>query len=168
MVIGQIGCCVLVSEPLKRSTTPFCIGGRHHFFETSSLIAAKSTICWAGMPMICSSVKRVRCIVRPQVGSDSHRWWRKQPVAGHRADGRPERGALFRPSRVTTQAARNCGRDDLCAAVLLPRTGHSGTRRHFWYCPSATGTFPTLTCSRHLPSISRWCDLTILWTYDWC
>ncbi|WP_208863800.1 hypothetical protein, partial [Paracoccus marcusii] len=24
-----------------------------------------------------------RFIVRPQVGSDSNRWWRKNPVAGH-------------------------------------------------------------------------------------
>ena len=32
--------------------------------------------------MICSSVNLVRFIVRPQVGSDSNRWWRKNPVAG--------------------------------------------------------------------------------------
>ncbi|UES60186.1 IS5 family transposase (plasmid) [Roseibium aggregatum] len=40
--------------------------------------------CSARMPMICSSVKRVRFIVRPQVGSDSNRGWRKNLVAGHR------------------------------------------------------------------------------------
>lgn len=34
--------------------------------------------------MICSSENLVRFIVRPQVGSDSNRWWRKNPVAGQR------------------------------------------------------------------------------------
>ena len=33
--------------------------------------------------MICSSVNLVRFIVRPQVGPDSNRRWRKNPVAGH-------------------------------------------------------------------------------------
>ncbi|MEQ5872686.1 hypothetical protein J4E08_22770, partial [Sagittula sp. NFXS13] len=39
--------------------------------------------CSAKMPMICSSVNLVRFIVRPQVGPDSNRRWRKNPVAGH-------------------------------------------------------------------------------------
>ena len=44
--------------------------------------------------MICSSVNLVRFIVRPQVGPDSNRRWRKNPVAGHdltpqRADDGP-------------------------------------------------------------------------------
>lgn len=39
--------------------------------------------CSARMPMICSSVNLVRFIVRPQVGPDSNRCWRKNPVAGH-------------------------------------------------------------------------------------
>ena len=34
--------------------------------------------------MICSSVNLVRFIVRPQVGPDSNRIWRKNPGAGHR------------------------------------------------------------------------------------
>ena len=33
--------------------------------------------------MICSSVNLVRFIVRPQVGPDSNRIWRKNPGAGH-------------------------------------------------------------------------------------
>jgi len=33
--------------------------------------------------MICSSVNLVRFIVRPLVGPDSNRIWRKYPVAGH-------------------------------------------------------------------------------------
>jgi type I restriction enzyme S subunit len=39
------------------------------------------------MPMICSSVNLVRFIVRPLVGPDSNRIWRKYPVAGHTASG---------------------------------------------------------------------------------
>ena len=38
--------------------------------------------CSPRMPMICSSVNRIRFIVRPQVGPDSNRRWRKNPVAG--------------------------------------------------------------------------------------
>ncbi|MPL85494.1 hypothetical protein SDC9_31463 [bioreactor metagenome] len=38
--------------------------------------------CSARMPIICSSVNLVRFIVRPQVGADFNRWWRKNPVAG--------------------------------------------------------------------------------------
>ncbi|MEG4642267.1 hypothetical protein VB636_05485, partial [Paracoccus sp. APAP_BH8] len=38
--------------------------------------------CSARMPMICSSVNLVRFIVRPQVGPDSNRIWRKNPGAG--------------------------------------------------------------------------------------
>jgi hypothetical protein len=37
------------------------------------------------MPMICSSVRIVRFIVRPFLGEDSSRWWRKNPVAGQQA-----------------------------------------------------------------------------------
>jgi len=37
--------------------------------------------------MICSSVNRVRFIVRPQVGPDSNRIWRKNPGAGQRQPG---------------------------------------------------------------------------------
>ena len=33
--------------------------------------------------MICSSVNLVRFIIRPQVGADSNRRWKKNPVAGH-------------------------------------------------------------------------------------
>src|SRR5690606_5804191 len=40
--------------------------------------------CSARMPMICSSVNLVRFIVRPQVGPDSNRIWRKNPGAGHK------------------------------------------------------------------------------------
>ena len=36
--------------------------------------------------MICSSVNLVRFIVRPQVGPDSNRRWRKNPVAGQQLD----------------------------------------------------------------------------------
>ena len=37
--------------------------------------------CSPRMPMICSSVNLVRFIVRPQVGADSNRRWRKNPGA---------------------------------------------------------------------------------------
>ncbi|KZZ27850.1 transposase [Sulfitobacter sp. HI0082] len=48
--------------------------------------------------MICSSVNLVRFIVRPQVGPDSNRRWRKNPVAGQVQEGLgrdPHAGEIF-------------------------------------------------------------------------
>ncbi|WP_212526109.1 hypothetical protein, partial [Actibacterium sp. MT2.3-13A] len=51
--------------------------------------------------MICSSVNLVRFIVRPQVGPDSNRWWRKNPVAGQVAQ------EAWRPDAIGDEAAED-------------------------------------------------------------
>ena len=55
-----------------------------------------------GMPMICSSVNLVRFIVRPQVGPDSNRTWRKNPVAGHRHARRPAKICVGLPTEFVS------------------------------------------------------------------
>lgn len=57
--------------------------------------------------MICSSVKRLRLIVRPQVATHSNRRWRKNPVAGqiHRNYDRWERN-LERKVRELTDVSK--------------------------------------------------------------
>ena len=60
--------------------------------------------------MICSSVNLVRFIVRPQVGPDSNRIWRKNPGAGqtiyrkhdsHRKRTGPQHHALSQPNVIS-------------------------------------------------------------------
>ena len=50
------------------------------------IIQGKTTVVEASRTYdLTPSVNLVRFIVRPQVGSDSNRWWRKNPVAGQDA-----------------------------------------------------------------------------------
>ncbi|WP_368500209.1 integrase core domain-containing protein [Paracoccus sp. 1_MG-2023] len=76
--------------------------------------------------MICSSVNLVRFIVRPQVGPDANRRWRKDPVAGHFLDWekRSETKATIRNWRTfyNHQRPHSSTRRQTTGAALRART----------------------------------------------